>query len=114
DQILPPGIAGYKNYTLYPIKGSDYAKAKSLATAAGGCKDLTLYTGNTDVGQGLGQILRYNLAQIGCSVNVKLFQGFQIYIAAGTRGEPYDVLLGGWLGHSAGPYTFLHILLYSD
>ena len=32
DQILPPGIAGYKNYTLYPIKGSDYAKAKTLAS----------------------------------------------------------------------------------
>src|SRR4029078_2600881 len=111
DQILPPGIAGYKNYTLYPIKGSDYAKAKSLATAAGGCKDVTLYTGNTAVGQGLGQILSYSLAQIGCSGNVKLFQGFQIYIAAGTRGEPYDVVLGGWFADYADPYDFIDILM---
>jgi peptide/nickel transport system substrate-binding protein len=114
DQILPPGIAGYKNYTLYPIKGSDYTKAKSLATAAGGCKDVTLYTGNTAVGQGLGQILRYNLTQIGCSVNVKLFQGFQIYIAAGTRGEPYDVVLGGWFADYADPYDFIDILLNGE
>ena len=114
DQILPPGIAGYKNYTLYPIKGSDYAKAKSLASAAGGCKDVTLYTGNTAVGQGLGQILRYNLTQIGCSVNVKLFQGFQIYIAAGTRGEPYDVVLGGWFADYADPYDFIDILLNGE
>jgi ABC-type oligopeptide transport system substrate-binding subunit len=114
DQILPPGIAGYKNYSLYPIKGSDYAKAKALATASGGCKDVTLYTGNTAVGQGLGQVLRYNLTQIGCSVNVKLFQGFQIYIAAGTRGEPYDVVLGGWFADYADPYDFVDILLNGE
>ena len=29
DQILPPGLGGYKDQKLYPIKGSDYAKAKS-------------------------------------------------------------------------------------
>src|SRR4051812_19578667 len=114
DQILPPGIAGYKNYNLYPIKGSDYTKAKSLASGAGGCKDVTLYTGNTAVGQGLGQVLRYNLSQMGCNVNVKLFQGFQIYIAAGTKGEPYDVVLGGWFADYADPYDFVDILLNGE
>ena len=88
DQILPPGLGGYKDVKLYPIKGSDYTKAKSLAAAAGGCKDITVYTGTTAVGQNLGQVLKYNLSQMGCNVNVKLFQGFQIYIAAGTKGEP--------------------------
>ena len=29
DQILPPGLGGYKDVKLYPIKGSDYAKAKT-------------------------------------------------------------------------------------
>jgi len=48
---------------------------------------------------------------MGCSVNVKLFQGFQIYIAAGTRGEPYDVVLGGWFADYADPYDFINILL---
>lgn len=114
DQILPPGIAGYKNYNLYPIKGSDYTKAKSLAAGAGGCKDVTLYTNNSAVGQGLGQVLRYNLTQMGCNVNVKLFQGFQIYIAAGTRGEPYDVVLGGWFADYADPYDFVDILLNGE
>ena len=89
DQILPPGLAGYKRLKLYPIKGADYAKAKALA-AGGGCKDVTLYTANTATGQNLAQVFKYNLSQIGCNVNVKLFQGFQIYIAAGTKGEPFD------------------------
>jgi peptide/nickel transport system substrate-binding protein len=115
DQILPPGIAGYKDYKLYPIKGSDYAKAKALASQAGGCKDITLYTTNSAVGQGLGQVVKYNLDQIGCKVNVKLLQGFQIYIATGTKGEPYDAAVAvGWFADYADPYDFIDILLNGD
>jgi peptide/nickel transport system substrate-binding protein len=115
DQILPPGIAGYKNYKLYPIKGSDYTKAKALAQQAGGCKDVTLYTTNSAVGQGLGQVFKYNLGQIGCNVNVKLLQGFQIYIATGTKGEPYDAAIAvGWFADYADPYDFIDILVNGD
>ena len=115
DQILPPGIAGYKDYKLYPIKGSDYAKAKALAQQGGGCKDITLYTTNNAVGQGLGQVFKYNMSQIGCNVNVKLLQGFQIYIATGTKGEPYDAAIGvGWFADYADPYDFIDILLNGD
>ncbi len=111
DQVLPPGLGGYKNFNLYPIKGSNYTKAKQLAQQAGGCKDVTVYTGSTPVGQNLAQVLKYNLSQIGCNVNVKLFQGFQIYIAAGTKGEPFDVVLAGWFADYADPYDFIDILL---
>ncbi len=114
DQILPPGIGGYQAYKIYPLKGSDYTKAKALAAQGGGCKDVTLYTANSAVGQGLGQVLKYNLSQIGCNVTVKLFQGFQIYIASGTKGEPFDVVLGGWFADYADPYDFIDILLNGD
>ncbi len=111
DQILPPGIAGYHDFKIYPIKGADYPKAKSLASQAGGCKDVTLYSANTATGQNLAQVFKYNLSQIGCNVNVKLFQGFQIYIAAGTKGEPFDAVFAGWFADYADPYDFIDILL---
>jgi peptide/nickel transport system substrate-binding protein len=111
DQVLPPGLAGYQDYKIYPIKGADYAKAKAMASGAGGCKDVTVYTGNTAVGQNLAQVFKYNLSQIGCNVNVKLFQGFQIYIAAGTKGEPFDAVFAGWFADYADPYDFIDILL---
>jgi peptide/nickel transport system substrate-binding protein len=114
DQILPPGLGGYKDLKLYPITGASYAKAKSLASSAGGCKDVTIYTTTTPVGQNLGQTLKYNLTQMGCNVSVKLFQGFQIYIAAGTKGEPFDVAMAGWFADYADPYDFIDILLNGE
>jgi len=111
QQLLPPGIDGYKPIGTYPVKGANYPKAKSMASAAGGCKDVTLYSGNTAVGQNLAQVFKYNLSQMGCNVNVKLFQGFQIYIAAGTKGEPFDAVFAGWFADYADPYDFIDILL---
>jgi peptide/nickel transport system substrate-binding protein len=114
DQILPPGLAGFKEFKLYPIAGANAARAKQMADGAGGCKSVTLYTGNSPTGQLLGQVLKYNLTQMGCNVDVKLFQGFQIYIAAGTKGEPFDVVLAGWFADYADPYDFIDILLNGE
>jgi ABC-type oligopeptide transport system substrate-binding subunit len=114
QQILPKGIDGYRPINTYPVKGSNYAKAKQLASQAGGCKDVTVYSGNTAVGQNLAQVFKYNLGQLGCNVNVKLFQGFQIYIAAGTKGEPFDAVFAGWFADYADPYDFIDILLNGE
>ena len=66
------------------------------------------------MGQNLAQVFKYNLSQIGCNVNVKLFQGFQIYIAAGTKGEPFDAVFAGWFADYADPYDFIDILLNGE
>jgi len=109
DQVLPPGMGGFKDVKAYPLKGADYSKAKSLAKS--NCKDVTLYSTTSSTGQALAQVFKYNLTQMGCNVNVKLFQGFQIYTAAGTKGEPFDAALVGWNQDYPDPYDFLDILL---
>src|SRR5256714_8649834 len=109
DQILPPGMGGFTDADLYPLKGANYTKAKSLA--GGSCKDVNLWSTTSATGQALAQVLRYNLSQMGCNVNVKLFQGFQIYTAAGAKGADYDAALVGWNQDYPDPYDFLDILL---
>ena len=109
DQVLPPGMGGFKNAKLYPLKGADYKSAKRLAGSS--CKGVTLYTTTTPTGQNLAQVFKFNLSQIGCDVNVKSFVGFAIYTAAGTRGEPFDAALVGWNQDYPDPYDFLNILL---
>ena len=59
----------------------------------------------------LGQVFKYNLSQIGCDVQVKLFQGFQIYAAAGQKGAAFDAAIVGWNQDYPDPYDFLDVLL---
>jgi peptide/nickel transport system substrate-binding protein len=112
DQILPPGMGGFRNAAVYPIRGSNYAKAKSLAGTS--CGKVNLWTGNSAVGQALGQVFKYNLGQMGCDVNVRLFQGFQIYVAAGQKGADFDAVIAGWNQDYPDPYDFLDVLLNGE
>ncbi len=109
DQILPPGMGGFRNAKVYPAQGSNYTKAKALA--GGNCKNVNLWTANSTTGQALGQVFRYNLSQMGCNVDVKLFQGFQIYVAAGQKGADFDAAVVGWNQDYPDPYDFLDVLL---
>ncbi|HEX6699253.1 MAG TPA: ABC transporter substrate-binding protein [Gaiellaceae bacterium] len=109
DQILPPGMGGFRDVKLYPLKGADYKKAKALA--GNKCGKIRLDSTTSSTGQALAQVAKYNLTQIGCDVDVKLYQGFQIYTADGTKGEPYDAALVGWNQDYPDPYDFLDILL---
>ena len=109
DQLLPPGMGGFKDVKAYPLKGADYAKAKSLA--GNKCGKIRLDSTTSSTGQALAQVAKYNLTQMGCDVEVKLFQGFQIYTTDGTKGEPFDAALIGWNADYPDPYDFLDILL---
>jgi peptide/nickel transport system substrate-binding protein len=109
DQILPPGMGGFQDGSIYPLTGADFARAKHLA--GGSCKHVNLWTANTTQGQNLGQVFKYDLEQIGCKVDVRLFAGFQIYTAAGARGADFDAALVGWNQDYPDPYDFLDVLL---
>jgi peptide/nickel transport system substrate-binding protein len=108
-QILPPGMGGFQRTKAYPLTGPNYAKAKQLAGS--NCKSVNLWTTTSATGVNLGQVFKYNLSQIGCDVQVKLFQGFQIYTAAGQKGADYDAALVGWNQDYPDPYDFLDVLL---
>src|SRR5919201_1314771 len=109
DQILPPGMGGFRDVKAYPLKGADYKKAKQLA--GNSCKSVTLYTTTTPIGQGLSQVFECSVSQRGCDGNLKNFVGAAIYTAMGTRGEPYDAGVAGWNQDYPDPYDFLNILL---
>jgi len=109
DQILPPGMGGFRDEKIYPITGANYPKAKQLA--GNNCGNVNLWSTTTTTGQALAQVFKYNLTQMGCNVNVKLFQGFQIYTAAGNKGADYDAALVGWNQDYPDPYDFLDVLL---
>jgi ABC-type oligopeptide transport system substrate-binding subunit len=116
DQILPPGMAGFRDAALYPLKGPDIATAKKWAAKAG-VKDgqtIEYYTSNRGASPLQAQIVQFNLKQIGLNVNSHLFARAVQIDKEGTRGEPFDITSEGWIADYADPYDFINVLLSGD
>jgi len=106
DQFMTPALAGYKNVSIYPTKAPNLAKAKSLYSGGG---NAVIYIRNRTYQIQQGQILQYNLKQIGIDSSVNAFTAATFYTKAGTKGEPYDAAIGGWGWDYPDPYDFLNI-----
>jgi len=116
DQILPPGLAGFRDAALYPLKKPDITTAKKWM-AKSGVKDgqtIEYYTSNRGAAPLAAQILQFNLKQIGLNVNTHLFARAVQIDKEGTRGEPFDITSEGWIADYADPYDFINVLLSGD
>jgi ABC-type transport system substrate-binding protein len=116
DQILPPGMAGFRDANLYPLKGPDMATAKKWASKAGlkQGQSVEYYTSNTGSAPLVAQILQFNLKQLGITVNTHLFARAVQIDKEGTRGEPFDLTSEAWIADYADPYDFINVLLSGD
>jgi len=111
DQILPPGIAGFRDADIYPLKGPNLAAAKKWANGATREGKIVYYTSNTATSAAVAQILQFNLKQIGLDTEIKQFARAVQIEKEGTRGEPFDITSEGWIADYADPYDFIDVLL---
>ena len=114
DQTLPPGMPGYKNWNIYPLKGvnaASLAKAKSLADGNTRSGKAVFYAFNTAPGPAIAQVVQYNLKQIGVDVEIKQFDRVVQHEKAATRGEPFDITNEGWGADYPDPSNFINVLL---
>ena len=109
DQILPPNMQGFREASIYPIKGANVAQGRRLA--AGAKDDITILYTTSPTSVARAQILKYNLEQIGLGVTLKP-QPFAVAIrTAGTRGSDFDMFLIAWFADYPDPFDFINVLL---
>jgi peptide/nickel transport system substrate-binding protein len=109
DQLLPPGIPGYRDAKIYPLDRPDIAKAKTLL--GGKTAKIVMYTSNDQQGRNTGQLVEANLKAIGLDVQVKPYSFTVLIDKTGTRGEPFDLYWIGWIADYPDPFDFINILL---
>jgi peptide/nickel transport system substrate-binding protein len=115
DQVLPPGMPGYREADLYPtVKPPDLARAKKLAAGRTGDGHAVLYTYSIGFGPLWGQVVAYDLKQLGLDVSVTPLPPTVLGAKLGTRGEPFDIGVFGWSADYPDPYDFLNVLLSGD
>ncbi|MBA2527564.1 MAG: hypothetical protein H0V18_17555, partial [Pyrinomonadaceae bacterium] len=110
DQMVPPALG--RDARIYPLGGADPATARKwYARAKLKPPTLVLYSHNNQRGVAVAETLRFNLKQIGIELDVKYYDFGTAFAKAGTRGEPFDLVLGLWSVDYAEPASFLEPLL---
>ena len=94
DQILPPGMPGFKDGKNYPLVGVNNAaltKARALANGNTRGGKAIFYAFSTAPGPAIAQVVQFNLKQIGIDVEIKQFTAPSSTRRSATRGEPFDI-----------------------
>jgi ABC-type oligopeptide transport system substrate-binding subunit len=111
DQILPPGMAGFRDADLYPLMKPNIKAAQKLANGHTAGGKVVLYESNRGASPLRAQIIQYNLKQIGLDVDTQLLARAVQLEKEGTRGEPFDIADESWGADYADPYDFINVLL---
>lgn len=110
DQVLVPGVPGYKRYDIYAIKGADVAKAKKVA--GGPISGTATVFHSTSASQtARAQVIEYNLKQIGLDTKDKPVPGGLYYKTLGTRGADFDIAYAGWCADFFDPFDYINVNL---
>ena len=112
NQILVPGIPGYKPYSIYPIKGADVAKAKQVGGAAiGKAPELNVVHTTSTAATQRAQVAEFNLKQVGFKINDVPTPATNYYQVIQTKGTTYNfVTNGGWCADYFDPFDYLNVL----
>ena len=110
DQMLPPALA--RSASIYPLGGANPTAARRwYAKARFKPSKLVLYTWNILPAVAQASILEFNLRQLGIDLEVKYFDSDVVFERVNTPGEPFDIVLGGWIADYPDPWGFFGGLL---
>jgi ABC-type oligopeptide transport system substrate-binding subunit len=113
-QILPPGMLGYKQQNIYPVRVNAGSLAQAKKLASGNTRDgkAVLWASNAGTAPLQAQLVQYNLKQIGIDAEVKLLPRAQQFTNAGNpQTATFDMTIERWGADYADPYDFINVLL---
>lgn len=112
DQLLPAALG--RDESIYPLGAvtpQRLAKARALlAKAKYRPTRLILYAPDADPHALRAREFQSNLKRLGIDVDIASFRGEAFFDKIATRGEPYDVVLNGWVPDYADPVVFFNKL----
>jgi peptide/nickel transport system substrate-binding protein len=110
DQILVPGVPGYKPYNLYAFRGANPTLAKKIDPALAG-QNAVIFHSTSNTAVNAAQIAAYNLSKIGMKTTDKPVPGAIYYKTLGTKGVDFDLARAGWCADYFDPFDYINVNL---
>ena len=105
DQILPPGIPGFRDFQAWPLRFTEANLNRAKQLMRGRTTDALMLAGNRGASLTIPQIVKFNLAKIGINMDTRHLATGPLSATAGRRGEPFEFYLGGWQADYPDPTT---------
>jgi ABC-type transport system substrate-binding protein len=112
DQMLVPGVLGYRPLNIYSREGSDIAKAKEAGGAAIASAPVINFVHTPDrVQTNRAQVAELNLRQVGFQIKDVPMPWNTLNQLAGTRGTSYTFTSnGGWCADYFDAFDYINVL----
>jgi peptide/nickel transport system substrate-binding protein len=110
DQILVPGVPGYKPYSLYAFRGANPTVAKKIDPSLAG-KTAVIFHSTSSTAVNSAQIAAFNLSKIGMKTTDKPVPGSIYYKTLGTKGVDMDLGRAGWCADYFDPFDYVNVNL---
>jgi ABC-type transport system substrate-binding protein len=112
DQILVPGVPGYKPFNAYAIAGANVAKAKQVGgSAVASAPTINFVHTTSATSTNRAQVAEYNLRQVGFQVKDVPTPATTFYQVVGSKDTTYNFTSnGGWCADYFDPYDYLNVL----
>jgi len=112
DQYLIPGVPGFRDAHIYPLKRPNLRRARALAKGHLRDRKAALYVLDNPVAVAQAQIVLADLAKIGVRVSIKILPRSAYFPAVANPREPVDI---AWYGYTASdnldPYNMINAVL---
>lgn len=114
QQILPPGMPGHDEFTMYP--GPDMNKAKTLLAEANPAdKDITVWTDDEPDRKRIGEYYHDLLNELGFNAQLKVISGDVYFTTIGNLSTPdLDTGFADWFQDFPHPDDFFRPLLNGE
>ncbi|HZU20605.1 MAG TPA: ABC transporter substrate-binding protein [Gaiellaceae bacterium] len=112
DQILVPGIPGFKPYKIYAFAGANVPKAKQVGgSALASAPTLNVIHSTSAARTAQAQVIEFDLAHLGLKYNDVPTPGTVYYNTLETKGTSYNIARAGWCADYFDPFDYINVLL---
>jgi peptide/nickel transport system substrate-binding protein len=110
DQILVPGLRGYKKFSAYG-NFPNFAKAKAVGgSALNGAPALNIYYNSASASRTTeAEFIQSQLAHIGLKANLEKSDPTDYYGPIETKGTDYNIAHSGWCADYFDPFDFINV-----